>query len=69
MIAGTAYTLPSGEAELEKGITSLIAYGTPFIANSDLPRSFELNAELNQADPSTFFGGSEKGYTDYPFLD
>ncbi|MDO4641262.1 MAG: alkene reductase [Neisseria sp.] len=69
LIAGTAYTLASGEAELEKGIASFIAYGAPFIANPDLPHRFELNAELNQADPSTFFGGGEKGYTDYPFLD
>jgi len=24
-------------------------------------------APLNEADPSTFHGGSEAGYTDYPF--
>ncbi|MDO4636123.1 MAG: alkene reductase [Lautropia sp.] len=68
LIGGTAYTLESGEAEVQKGIASLIAYGSSFIANPDLPRRFELGAELNQADPSTFFGGGEHGYTDYPPL-
>ncbi len=29
----------------------------------------ELNAPLNVPDVSTFYGGAEKGYTDYPFLD
>ena len=25
-------------------------------------------APLNPPDPATFYGGGEKGYTDYPFL-
>jgi N-ethylmaleimide reductase len=28
-----------------------------------------LNAPLNTPDESTFYGGAEKGYTDYPALD
>jgi len=27
-----------------------------------------LNAELNTPDRRTFYGGTEKGYTDYPSL-
>lgn len=68
LIAGTAYTRDSGEAELEKGIASLIAYGIPFLANPDLPQRFAHNAELNQADRATMFGGGTKGYIDYPLL-
>lgn len=68
LIAGTAYTRDSGEAELQKGTADLIAYGTAFLANPDLPKRFELNAELNQADRNTMFGGGEQGYTDYPAL-
>jgi N-ethylmaleimide reductase len=68
LIANTAYTKETGEAELEKGIAKAISYGVLFLANPDLPKRFELNAELNQADRMTMFGGNEKGYTDYPFV-
>lgn len=68
LIAGTAYTRDTGEAELEKGIADLIAYGSTFLANPDLPRRFELGAELNTPDRATMFGGGEHGYTDYPVL-
>ncbi|MCP2040781.1 2,4-dienoyl-CoA reductase-like NADH-dependent reductase (Old Yellow Enzyme family) [Neisseria sp. HSC-16F19] len=39
-----------------------------FLANPDLPKRFELDAELNQADRNTMFGGGEQGYIDYPSL-
>lgn len=68
LIAGTAYTKETAEAELEKGIAKLIAFGASFLANPDLPKRFELNAALNQPDRGSMFGGGEKGYTDYPFL-
>ena len=69
VIANVGYTRETGEAELEKGIASLISYGTLFIANPDLPKRFELNAALNQPDRATMYGGKEAGYIDYPFLD
>ena len=68
VIANGGYNKESGEAELEKGIAEMISYGTLFLANPDLPKRFELNAELNEADKATMYGGGEKGYTDYPFL-
>ena len=68
LVAGTAYTRESGEAELQKGIASLIAYGSLFLANPDLPRRFEQNAALSAPDRPTLFGGGEHGYIDYPFL-
>jgi N-ethylmaleimide reductase len=40
-----------------------------FLANPDLPRRFRLGAPLNQPDESTFYGGGERGYVDYPTLD
>ena len=39
-----------------------------FLANPDLPRRFELGADLNVPDRATMFGGGEKGYIDYPAL-
>jgi N-ethylmaleimide reductase len=68
LIANGGYNKEFGEAELKKGIAKLISYGVLFLANPDLPKRFELNAALNQPDPATMFGGTEKGYTDYPFL-
>ena len=56
------------EAELEKGIAKMVSYGSLLIANPDLPRRFELNAELDEPDRATMYGGGEKGYTDYPSL-
>lgn len=57
--AGAEKALADGEADA-------IAFGRLFIANPDLPRRFELNAELNAYVRATFYGGNEKGYTDYP---
>lgn len=68
VMANCGYTRETGEAELEKGIAKMISYGTLFLANPDLPKRFELNAELNQADRATMYGGKDQGYIDYPFL-
>ncbi|SKB79401.1 alkene reductase [Dyadobacter psychrophilus] len=68
VIGNMGYTRESGEEELEKGIAKMISYGVLFLANPDLPKRFELNAELNEADRNTMYGGDEHGYTDYPFL-
>ena len=68
VIANCGYTRETGEAELQKGIAKLISYGTLFLANPDLPKRIEINAELNQADRATMYGGKDQGYIDYPFL-
>ena len=46
----------------------LVAFGRPFIANPDLGLRLQHNGPFNEADRTTFYGGLEKGYTDYPFL-
>jgi N-ethylmaleimide reductase len=68
VMANGGYDQHSAEAELDRGIASLISFGVAFLANPDLPTRFARNAALNPADRHTFFGGNEKGYTDYPFL-
>ena len=69
IIANGGYTRETGEAELERGTAKIISFGALFLANPDLPKRFELQTGLNQPDRNTFFGGGEKGYTDYPFTD
>lgn len=68
-IANQAFTRESAQAAVENGGADAVAWGQLFIANPDLPRRFALDAPLNQPDQTTFYGGDEHGYIDYPFLD
>jgi N-ethylmaleimide reductase len=67
IITAGGYTRATGESMLSEGDADLVAYGRLFIANPDLPHRFACNAPLNPYDRSTFTGGSEQGYIDYPF--
>lgn len=58
----------SAQAWLEMGRADVIAFGRKFLANPDLPERFRRRAPLNKDDPSTYYGGGAKGYTDYPSL-
>lgn len=62
------YDAASGEEILEKNGADLVAYGRPYISNPDLLERFAKKAALAPPDPATFYGGAEKGYTDYPTL-
>jgi N-ethylmaleimide reductase len=68
IVSAGGFSLESGNAALFGGWADAIAFGVPFIANPDLPERFRRQASLNKADESSFYGGDEKGYTDYPFL-
>ena len=57
------------EAWLQAERADLIAFGRKFIANPDLPERLRLRAPLHADDPSTYYGGGAKGYTDYPTLE
>ncbi|WP_447956973.1 alkene reductase [Vreelandella sp. EE7] len=63
------YDAEKGEALIKSGNGDLVAYGRPYIANPDLAERFRANAALNEPNHDTFYGGDEKGYTDYPFMD
>ena len=67
-IANGGYDQVRAEVALATGAADLIAFGKPFIANPDLAARFATGAPLNRADEASFYGGDEKGYTDYPFL-
>lgn len=66
-MVNAGYHRDTGNAVLATGGADLVSFGTLFLANPDLPERFALNAPLNPPDPTTFYGGDEKGYTDYPF--
>ena len=63
------YTRPLAEAALARGEADLVSFGASFLANPDLPVRLARNAPLNPPDPATFYGGDQRGYTDYPTLD
>ncbi len=67
-IANLSYDKVRGNAAIASGHADAVAYGVPYIANPDLVERFKQDAPLNQADANTFYGGTEQGYTDYPFL-
>lgn len=62
------YDYESGNKALNEAKADLISFGKLFLANPDLPERFAENAPLNAPDPESFYGGDEKGYIDYPFL-
>lgn len=68
LISAGGHSQMSGNRIIEKGEADLVAFGRSFLANPDLPRRFALDAPLNDYDRPTFYGGTEKGYIDYPFL-
>lgn len=60
------YTVERGVRVVKSGWGDLIAFGRPFIANPDLPERIAHGWPLNAVDPATMYGGTDKGYTDYP---
>lgn len=67
IIAAGGYTGELAESAIAAGDADAIAFGRNFIANPDLPKRLAVGAELNRYDRDSFYGGTEKGYTDYPF--
>jgi len=69
IITNGGYSKDSAEAIVEAGKAQFVSFGTLYLANPDLPQRFALNADLNEPDRATMYGGGgEKGYTDYPSL-
>jgi len=66
-IANNGYDLIRAETAVRDDAANMVAFGVPFLANPDLVRRYREDLPINEADPSTFYGGSEAGYTDYPF--
>jgi N-ethylmaleimide reductase len=67
-MVNNGYDRAMAEATVCGGRADLVAFGKPFIANPDLARRLREGAPLNAPDNATFYGGDERGYTDYPAL-
>ncbi|KIN71324.1 alkene reductase [Sulfitobacter guttiformis] len=67
-IANGGYDASSASEAILEERAHAVTFGRPFIANPDLPDRMRTGADMNKQDQDTFYGGDEKGYTDYPFL-
>jgi N-ethylmaleimide reductase len=68
VLAG-GFNKENATAAIEQGEADAIAFGRIFISNPDLPKRLAQDLPLTPYDRATFYGGSAKGYTDYPFSD
>jgi N-ethylmaleimide reductase len=67
-IANGGYDRERALTAVESGRADLVSFGVLYLANPDLVERFRTGAPLNPPDRSTFYGGGERGYTDYPSL-
>ncbi len=54
--------------DVASGLADLESYGQWVLSNPDFVVRVRTDAPMNSADRSTFFGGTARGYTDYPAL-
>jgi 2,4-dienoyl-CoA reductase-like NADH-dependent reductase (Old Yellow Enzyme family) len=67
-IVNENFSKEQAEAAIVAKEADAVAFGKAYIANPDLAHRLRDNAPLNEWDAATFYTGSEKGYTDYPYL-
>jgi N-ethylmaleimide reductase len=56
------------DRDVKTGLAELVPVGQMALANPDLVRRLKTDAPLNEASRTSFFGGTDVGYTDYPAL-
>jgi len=54
--------------DVTSGLADLEAYGQMVLANPDFVARLKTGAPMTMADRASFFGGTARGYTDYPKL-
>jgi N-ethylmaleimide reductase len=67
-IANNGYTRQLAVEAVGSGRADAVAFGKAFTSNPDLVERLRTGAPLNEWDQTTFYGGDEHGYTDYPTL-
>ena len=68
-IANNGFDREMAIEAVRDGRADLVAFGRWFISNPDLVERLKRGAKLSDFDRATFYGGDEKGYTDYPTLE
>ena len=68
LMGNKGYDLERANTALREGTIDLVSFAALYLANPDLPERFRRGAPFNPPDRPTFYGGSARGYTDYPAL-
>ncbi len=68
IISAGGYTPETAQQAVASGVADAVAFGRYYISNPDLATKIEKGVPLTPYDRNTFYGGAEKGYTDYPSL-
>jgi len=68
LVGNMGYTAEEAAEAIASKKLDAVAFGTPFLANPDLPARVKAGAALNAPDPATFYSPGAKGYVDYPAL-
>jgi N-ethylmaleimide reductase len=65
LLSAGGYSAETAKQVVAAGLADAVAFGRFFISNPDLPRKIQEGIPFTPYDRSTFYGGGEKGYTDY----
>lgn len=68
LVANMGYSAEEASQAIEQGMVDVVAFGTGFLANPDLPERIRVGAPWNAPRPSLFYTPGPEGYTDYPTL-
>lgn len=68
LIGNMGYSKDEASQAIGGAHLDAVAFGVPFIANPDLVERFKADAELNEANPDSFYSGGAEGYIDYPAM-
>lgn len=69
IILSGGYDPERAEADVQRGLGDLVAFGRPFLNNPDLVERFSNNQPLStDLKMDLFYSSGEEGYTDYPSL-
>jgi N-ethylmaleimide reductase len=69
LVGNMGYSPAEAAAAIAAHQLDAVAFGTPFLANPDLPARVQAGADLNAPNPATFYTPGPVGYTDYPTLE
>jgi N-ethylmaleimide reductase len=65
LFSAGGYDAESAKQAVADGEADAVVFGRYFISNPDLPERLQANIPFTPYDRNTFYGGAEKGYTDY----
>ena len=68
-MVNNGYDRDMAQEAVASGRADIVAFGRAFISNPDLVERLRRGAPLNAWDQTTFYGGGEPGYIDYPALE